>query len=293
MPVWICVAIRILSNPISNALQKVLTRRDVDALSIVCATHLLLSVSCLPVLISQSSPRDLAFWWNMGVSAGLCVLGNALIVMALQKSDLSVLGPINAYKAPVSLLPGLLLLGELPTWLGSAGILLIVAGSYFLVDQHRLETGTSGLRRLIRERGVQLRIAALVCSAIEAVFLKRAILASSWGITFAYWSLLGFVISLLAIPIAVGRSRVFQSLHQLGSHWSVLALLFLTTGAMQLSTNFVLESMQVGYALALFQTSTMISVVLGHHLFQEPHFLSRMIGAAIMFTGAVLVILAG
>jgi hypothetical protein len=70
MLVWICVAIRILSNPISNALQKVLTRRDVDALSIVCATHLLLSVSCLPVLISQSSPRDLAFWWNMGVSAG-------------------------------------------------------------------------------------------------------------------------------------------------------------------------------------------------------------------------------
>ena len=291
MLTWICVAIRILANPFSNVFQKMLTRRAVDPLSVVCATHLLLSLACLPVLLSQLPPLSWDFWWNICVSAGLCVMGNALIVLALQKSDLSVLGPINAYKSVVSLIPGFILLGEFPAPLGLAGIAMIVAGSYFLVDQRRDEAGASGLRRLLSDQGIQFRIAALVCSAVEAVFLKRAILASSWFVTFAYWSLLGLAISLAVIPIAIGITRAFQSLQLLNKHRYVLAMLFATTGLMQLSTNYVLQAMPVGYALALFQTSTIVSVVLGYHLFQEQHFLRRLIGSVIMVTGAVLVIL--
>lgn len=291
MLTWIGVAIRILANPFSNVFQKMLTRRAVDPLSVVCATHLLLSLTCLPVLLSQLPPLSWDFWWNICVSAGLCVMGNALIVLALQKSDLSVLGPINAYKSVVSLIPGLILLGEFPVPIGLAGIALIVAGSYFLVDQRRDEAGASGLKRLLSDQGIQFRIAALVCSAVEAVFLKRAILASSWVVTFAYWSLLGLAISLAVIPIAIGIPRALQSLHLLNKHRYVLVMLFATTGLMQLSTNYVLQAMPVGYALALFQTSTIVSVVLGYHLFQEQHFLRRLIGSVIMVTGAVLVIL--
>ena len=49
----------------------------------------------------------------------------------------------------------------------------------------------------------------------------------------------------------------------------------------------------VGYALALFQMSTLITVFLGYHLFAEKHFVERMVGSIIMVAGAVLVIYGG
>lgn len=292
MLVWICVGLRILANPFSNVFQKLLTRQSVDPWCIVCATHLLLSIACLPVFLFDVPTLQPGFWSSILASAFLCVAGNVLIVLALQKSDLSVLGPINAYKSVVSLIPGMILLREFPGVLGLAGIVLIVAGSYFLVDQKRNEAGTSGFRRLLGDRGIQFRLAALIFSAVEAVFLKMSMQASSWLMTFACWSVFGFLLSLAAIPVAIGTERAIQSLQILNKHRLVLVMLFLTTGLMQLCTNYVLQSLQVGYTLALFQTSTIVSVVLGYHLFQEPHFLKRLIGSLIMAGGATLVIVA-
>jgi hypothetical protein len=48
---------------------------------------------------------------------------------------LSVLGPINAHKSVVGLVLGIFLIGEVPTLLGAAGVLLILAGSYFVVER--------------------------------------------------------------------------------------------------------------------------------------------------------------
>src|SRR5205823_1778944 len=112
--------------------------------------------------------------------AALAVAGNTLLVQALRLSDLSVLGPVNAWKAVVSLVPGAVLLREVPGPAGLAGIGLIVAGSYALVDRDGgRRDGTAGGRgrgavaRFVTDRGVQFRLAALVLSAVEAVFLKR------------------------------------------------------------------------------------------------------------------------
>lgn len=292
MLVWICVGLRILANPFSNVFQKLLTRQSVDPWCVVCATHLLLSIACLPLFLWDMPTLLPGFWVNILVSALLCVAGNVFIVLAVQKSDLSVLGPINAYKSVVSLIPGMVLLGEFPGGMGLAGIVLIVAGSYFLVDQKRDDAGAAGFRRLLSDRGIQFRLAALIFSAVEAVFLKMAMQASSWLMTFACWSVFGFVVSFISIPFAIGIQRATQSVKVLNEHRLVLVMLFLTTGLMQLCTNYVLQSLQVGYALALFQTSTIVSVFLGYHLFQEPHFVKRLIGSLIMAGGATLVIVA-
>jgi hypothetical protein len=71
--------------------------------------------------------------------------------------------------------------------------------------------------RLLGERGVQYRIAALVLSAIEAVYLKRALLASSTLPTFAIWSLFGLirVLPFIAKPRAAQAGTVVWSRRQL------------------------------------------------------------------------------
>jgi drug/metabolite transporter (DMT)-like permease len=49
--------------------------------------------------------------------------------------------------------------------------------------------------------------------------------------------------------------------------------------------------MQVGYSLALFQLSTLISVFLGYHYFQEQNIGRRLFGSGVMIAGAVLIAL--
>ncbi len=48
-------------------------------------------------------------------------------------------------------------------------------------------------------------------------------------------------------------------------------LLAVTTGLMQLSTQYMFNLLRVGYSLALFQTSTLLSVLFGYRFFQERH----------------------
>lgn len=291
MLLGLVVAVRIIANPFSNVFQKWLTGRGVSATGVVCATHGLLSLLCLPVLCFELPPLTSAFWGNMAIGAVLTVVGNVLIVQAVKMSDLSVLGPINAYKSVVSLVPGMLWLQEYPGPMGLAGIGLIIVGSYFVVDRNVAEPERNAFVRFFRDRGIQYRFAALVLSAIEAVFFKRALLASTPLTAFVGWCMLGFGLSLFAVYVLNGSQRRRDDLATLQTNRGTLCWLVLTTGLMQLCTSYTLAGMQVGYALALFQTSTLISVVLGHTLFQERHFWERLLGSLIMIAGAMLIIL--
>ena len=68
-------------------------------------------------------------------------------------------------------------------------------------------------------------------------------------------------------------------------------LLVLFVGIMQYSTNYVFANMNVSYALALFQLSTILSVFLGANIFQEKNFKEKLVGSIIMAIGAIVIIL--
>ncbi len=201
------VVARIIANPFSNVFQKQLTQRDANPIFVIGATHALLTAVCLPIVLG-SLPLTLGegFWTNMAICALLTVAGNVLLVFALQMADLSVLGPINAYKSVISLLLGVFLIGEVPTAMGVVGVLLILAGSYFVVDRDGKQTRTNAFAQFFRERGVQFRFAALGLSATEAVFLKRALLLSSPLITFLFWAILGLPVAAAAGAL-LGEAR--------------------------------------------------------------------------------------
>jgi drug/metabolite transporter (DMT)-like permease len=62
-------------------------------------------------------------------------------------------------------------------------------------------------------------------------------------------------------------------------------------GIMQMATNYSFAHMQVGYALALFQLSGIVSVGLGYMFFKERNIRKKLLGTVIMIMGAVLIIL--
>ena len=127
---------RIVTNPFSNVLQKQLTQRSADPLFIIAATYALLTVIALPLLLGEPlRGLGLIFWTNMLTAIVLVVSGNSILVYALRSADLSVLGPINAYKAVLSLVLAVVLIGEVPTLFGLLGVRLIVGGSFLVIDR--------------------------------------------------------------------------------------------------------------------------------------------------------------
>src|SRR4051794_21598939 len=129
----LAVATRIIANPVSNVFQKRLADATAHPLFIITATHALLTIMALPLLAGVHLTLLTAdFWINMVVSAMLAIVGNSLLVFALRFGDLSVLGSINAYKAILSLVLGIFLIGEIPSAAGLAGVLLILFWGHFV-----------------------------------------------------------------------------------------------------------------------------------------------------------------
>jgi drug/metabolite transporter (DMT)-like permease len=285
---------RIVANPVSNVFQKQLTQRSANPLFIIGATDALLTLGVLPLFLLGAVPLQLApgFWNYMVISASLAVASNVLLVYALQSADLSVLGPINAYKSVISLVLGVFLLGEVPAPMGAAGVLLIVAGSYFVVDRDANQPPGNAFARFFRERGIQFRFAALVVSATEAIFLKKALLLSTPLTTFVFWSILGLPIAAVAMAL-LHRQRLGNEVVLLRRNWPTYVWLAVTTGIMQLTSLLTFGKLQVGYSLALFQMSTLISVFLGYRYFQEGQIRKRLLGSAIMAAGAALIAFQG
>lgn len=287
------VAARIVSNPISNVLQKQLAQRGVHPIAVIGSAHLLLTLLALPWwLASGERPTSPAFWGNLVLCAALAVASNVLLVAALKEADLSLLGPINAYKAVLSLGLGVVVLGEIPTLYGLAGVGLILVGSYRLSDSPTTNAPCRRLQGLWRNRGVQLRLAALGLSATEAVYLKRAMQSASPALTLAAWAVAGVPFAVLAgwlwisTPARIQMAAVRRNL-------GTCVALALTTGLMQGTTLFTFNRLPVGYSLALFQTSALLSVLLGHQFFQEGHLARRLTGSLLMVAGAAMIALLG
>lgn len=283
----IAVLLRIISNPLGNVCQKHLTANGLHPLIVNFITYGLLSLGCIFIAIIIDWPVLPYQFWLFSLLGGMAgALGNGFLVKALQKGDLSVLGPINSYKSVVGIIFGIFLLGEIPSIWGVLGIVLIICGSYFVLDT--MEEGFSWI--LLKRREIQYRIWAMILTAVEAVFIKKVILASSVTIAFISWCVFGALFSFILLFLAglnvKGEAAKIETVHL-----KQFLLLVLSIGIMQFTTNYTFDHLPVGYALSIFQLSILVSVFLGHKIFKEKDLRKKLIGSMIMIIGSALVIL--
>ena len=283
----VAITVRIISNPFSNVLQKKLTQNRQHPLFVNFFSYLILSVCCL-FLLADSDIRSLnSEFWIYSVLSGITgAFGNAFIIKALEKGDLSVLGPINAYKSVIGLIFAFLLIGELPDLLGFAGIIFIIAGSYFVLKPENEKFTWS----VINKPAIKFRFAALILTGIQAVFDKKIILSSSLEMAFISWCVFGAVFSFVICRIYSIKIIEHISTMKLPVIGVYLALCA-STALMVASTNYTFRSMPVGEALALFQISILVSVFLGYKIFQEQGFIKKLAGSIIMIIGSLCILL--
>jgi uncharacterized membrane protein/multidrug transporter EmrE-like cation transporter len=285
--IFLAVLLRIVSNPVANVFQKQLTSGGNHPLVVNFLSYFALALICVFFALDvswRSLPQK--FWLYATLGGIVGALGNGFLVRALHKGDLSVLGPINAFKSVIAIITGIFLLGEIPNVWGIAGIGLIIYGSYFVLDTPEEKFSWS----LLKKPEIRFRIWAMILTAIEAVFVKKVILASSTSIAFISWCWFGTFFSLLLLfvyriqlPTEIRKTSVPDLVKYF--------LLIICIGTMQFTTNYAFDHIPVGYALSLFQLSILISVLFGRHFFDEQNIRKKLLGSAIMIVGSVVIIL--
>lgn len=280
----ILLILRITSNSFLNAFQKGLSKTN-HPLNTNFKTYFLLFVFCLPLLLVfyfKTLTFETFTWALIGGLFG--AIGNGFLITALKYGELSVLAPINSYKAVVGLVFGIILLKEIPNLSAVLGIILIISGSFII-----FETQKEGFSfKLFKRKDVVFRFLALIFSAIEAVFIKKVIILTDVYCSFYLWAIFGFIFSYLLLK--VNKIAVFKNLDfkkEIQPFISLSLLVFL----MQFSTNIIFEKISVAASLSLFQLSNIVSVFLGYKFFKEKSILKKLIGSIIMIIGSVVILL--
>jgi drug/metabolite transporter (DMT)-like permease len=280
---------RLFLSSVSNVFQKQLSHHGLHPFYIVAATYAVLSVLSLPFAFNAAfSHLSPSFWINVFLASLFDVGGWMFMVMSLSKTDLSVFGPLNAYKVVISMLLAIVFLGEIPTAQGFAGVMVIVAGSFLLFPP---SNGAAQNRfiQLLQDRGVQARFLSILLFSIGTLFLKGSLEHSSPLETLIFWSWFGLPLILLANAF-LNAERLRDNVKKSQPHILLVAAVGVTVFVMQYLTLVLMSRMLIAYSLALFQLGMLLQVFLGYRIFNEPHLLRRLVASLVMVVGSVVVL---
>lgn len=279
----IFVIIRILSNSVANLYQKKASKKE-SAITVNLASYFIMSLICIPpALITNWSVFGYKFWLNVIFAGILCTVGTIALIKALKIGELSVLAPINSYKSIIGLLGAFFILGETPTLKELACVIFIVYGSIFVLGK----TGEKFTLKLFLRPDIKLRLLALICSGVEASFLKRIILMSDFKIAVILWCFTGFICTFIIYLFFPKKKKKNEITKQNYKYYTIIGISLLI---MQLSTNYVFLFMPVGAALALFQLSSLVSLYFGYNVFNEKNMPRKITGTLIMIIASFVLL---
>ena len=120
---FLAIIIRILTNSMSNVFQKKLSLEDENPVVVNFINYFILCIFSIPLIFLANIPitniNFIIYALLGGLTGAIC---NCFMVLALKRGELSVLGPINSYKAIIGLIFGMIILHEFPNIFGLIGI---------------------------------------------------------------------------------------------------------------------------------------------------------------------------
>ncbi len=267
------ILVRIFSNSYLNVFQKILTKNNESASTVNFFSYL--GLTFLGLIFCKSLTFEMSFIPYIFTMGFLGALGNYFIIKALSIGELSTLAPINSYKPIVALIIGYFFLKESPEYIQIFGILLIILGTLLL-----------GGSKIFFNKATLYRFIALILLGTEALFIKKVVLLSNVNSAFLFWVITGLIFSLLFTLFSKNKIKIKRK------NIKYQITLIIMIALMQYTTTLIFSKMNVAYALALFQLSTLISVYLGVNIFKESDYIKKLIASIIMLIGAIIIILA-
>ena len=227
---------------------------------------------------------DRTFFLAIACGLPLEILALLCYMRAIKVSPLSLTLPFLAFTPAFLVVSGRIILGETLTWRGILGIALIVAGSYCLHLSEMRSGFLQPFRAIAREPGSRLMLLVAAVYSVTSAIGKVGVLHSSpafFGIV--YFCSLGAAM-LVMVPLVPGTS-----VRSLGAR----PLAGLAVGAvyavMVFSHMAAISMVQAAYMIAVKRTSLLVGVLYGALLFREGHIRQRLVGAAVMVAGVLVI----
>ena len=257
-----------------------------------CVGAVLLTALCLalhPELLTSPSSAlpELtrgSFWPLLLGSSVLNVAAYYFFVRAYRLSDASLAAPLLLITPVLMLVTSPLLVNQRVSVLGGAGVVLSVVGGLILALSEPGEKPRASLAAFLRDPGVRSMGATAAIYSVTANMDKLGIEAS----TPIFWIAAAtdtIALASLAFLLA-SRPRAFHP-HEL-RYAAAAGVANAVGNATQM---FALTLLFVPYVIALKRMSALFTVIVGGLALGES-FRTRLLGAAIMFAGAAVVILA-
>ncbi|HYE31700.1 MAG TPA: EamA family transporter [Methylomirabilota bacterium] len=280
------VLFRVVLSVSANAIQKRLLK-DRAGISITwILTYGLILAPAFALALLGGFPSEPAFWRDSLLGGGLDALGNIAMVAALRSTDLSVFGPLNAFRPIIALFLGWVFLGEAPTISGIGGIVITVGGAVILLDRKQGNAGE------FRWKPLALRALGLSLGVFGAVFLKRAASLGTAQATVAAWTVCG-LLALLCYSVLTEAGMVNKLQGDFRAHRAWLLAHAATFLLMQILTVRIFQTTLLAYSFVFFQLGMVLQVFVGRFIFDEPAFGRRVLAAIIMAAGSFLILWKG
>jgi drug/metabolite transporter (DMT)-like permease len=227
---------------------------------------------------------DTVFYICLACGLPLEALAFYCYMKAIKVSPLSMSLPFLAFTPIFVILTGRLLLGETINFAGFSGIVLIVAGSYFLNLSH-IQTGIlEPFKAVFKEPGSRLMLLVSFIYSITATVGKLGIIHSNPYVFAVIYFVVFTFLMVSFLPIVPGvnpRNLIRMPLHGL--------ILGATVSLMIFSHMLAISQVQAAYMLSLKRTSFLFGVLYGAWWFKEEKIRERLTGAVIMILGVFLI----
>jgi drug/metabolite transporter (DMT)-like permease len=285
---WILLAVgSALFQVLRNMVMKRLGHALDETINVWGRFTFILPFAALSLVHEGMPPLQPGVHWACLLFAVSQVTGTQCLSVALKASDIALVTAL--WKLSLLLLVGwgFVALGERPSPLGLAGILVSAAGMYLINVSRARVSLWAPLVSLVRDRGQRYTLGAAMFYAPSVVFIKQIALRSSPS--FAVF--MGYLYcSALVTPLALFRSA--RHFPQVGRYWlSFAALGAFAAISTELGTTAYTLTLS-SYVEAVKQLEILLAVAIGYLVFNEGARIRAIWpGCVVMMAGMVMLVL--
>lgn len=239
------------------------------------------------LLMPEVSIRP-GFWRVIAVMVPLEVAATLLYMYALRVSPLSLTLPFLSFTPVFLILTGLLILGELPSPAGTAGIFLVFTGGYLIFLSPAASGPLGPIRALAKERGTTAMLGVALIYALTSAMGKKAIwLSNPLAFCSIYFLVLAAVVSII-IAASYGREagRAFRMPLKGFAVGAVMAVSLVCHV-------YAITMVKAAYFISVKRLSLMFGILYGWLLFSEENILRKLAGGSLMVAGVAVINLWG
>ncbi len=248
----------------------------------------------VPFVFSKEKSFEPHFLLIYALGIPLEIISAYLYMRAIELADVSLVLPFQALTPVLLPITSGLILGEKYPLEGILGIVMVSAGSVFMLRTGGKKNNMEGEKNMMEEGenvkspfvAILLMVGSATIYSITSVFgryMSQKLDPEFFGSTYMMTLTAGMTPLFLKKYGAVGLKEALFSVSPLR------IFIGLSMGGVILSHFFALSGLETAYMISLKRTSVLFSVLLGYLMLNEGSFKERMLGAVFMFAGVVII----